>query len=171
MPVNQPGNAIPASHADMVNRTRTFFVPAVGGIDITTPSDYLILGTNPYGWQTVDAERCTIEGFFACPEDFVSGLSVQALVIAQGTGNCYCNLTAKYGPAADTEGAYSVSAGLSARAVAVGDRTLLANIILSSLAKSQFVSLDFTRNADNAGDTVEDIVTVMGFLVSYLADM
>lgn len=161
MPVNNPPGA----------RTRKFFVPAVGGKDTTTPTPNLILNTGSYGWITIDGEDCIVLGFFTCPEDYASGLTVTPVVVAAANGDCYSTGLYSYGTDGEPNAGASTVVAAAAITLAVGDREFIQPGSLSAISKGDVVTCYFEREASNVADTIGNEVWVQGWIVEYTADM
>lgn len=152
--------------AKIANRTRRFMVGPTRREDpVGAGYAYLI-----YGALCENNQNTVIHGWFAVPNDFVSGMTAKAVVIALATGNVYVINTAAYG--ADGENYLTHSAGGTPAAISVSTdlRKVIASISLSSAAIGDLVALEFSRDATNVLDTVSGDVYFMGWLVEYTAD-
>jgi len=152
--------------AKLSDRTRTFFVPAVGGINVTVP------GELPSGMAIVlpDAVQAIGFGSFSVPVDFVSTMTVSAVVTSDSSGYCYASQEANYGAAGEIINKHTASAGVLASEIVAGRRNVINTTALASAAVGDYVNLLLGRFGDDIRDTVNGDVRLMGWLVSYTAD-
>lgn len=154
--------------AKIVNRTRTWLVPAVASYNDTD----LSVGsrTSIYGWYMPDSKTYSLYGGFYCPSDYASTMTVKAVVWPLGTGNIYCTHDAYVG--ANGEAANTHSYSQSATAVAVTETVIneISSLSLTAIATGDYVNLKFQRQGGNASDTVNAVANFIGWLVSYTAD-
>lgn len=160
------------THTQMVNRTRTLFVPGVSAYDTTNlGAETEVTRGASYGWPlTTGTERSVVGNFFT-PSDYVSGMTIVAVVQAGATGNLYGLNTAYIGAAGEAYDTHTdVSAGaVAAIAVTADDLAEIASITASDVAAGDYVSLKFLRD-DHISDTAGTSY-FLGWKVSYTADM
>jgi len=159
------GDGMVLDNTALSSRTRKFFVPAV--------SDEPFNGL--CGYELSPAGTSQAFGYFYVPEDFVSGMSVSALVVVTtaGTGDIYVTLDAYYGAAGEAYSNHSDVTGPTATAgPSVNNRqNAYLSTALSNVAKNDYVRVRFYRQGDDASDTYTQHIFCCGFLVSYTADM
>jgi hypothetical protein len=154
--------------AMMENRTRTLWVPCVSGAEDISAD--IMTHLSAIGWDMPDGEDWFAYGDFYLPSDWVSGLTISAVVLASGTGNCYCSHTAYYGAAGQAYNAHTETSALGTVAVTANQLAAIKVLTPGSLAAGDYVSLQFFRNGAHASDTVGATVYFKGWLVSYTAD-
>lgn len=168
MPIAQP-MPTPVSHTDIANRTRKFFVPCVGGRNTSDSIDLSL--DHSKGWILTDAKICSATGFFTCPEDYVTSLTLTAVVVSDGTGNCRSTPSTYYGTDGEDYNQHDSSAEATNLAVVAGKREFIALISLPLIAKGDVVCAFFTRTGNHGDDTVNAAVQIQGWIVEYTADM
>lgn len=149
--------------ANIANRTRTLFVPAHPYQTATTPYDQ-------WGVQLDDNESQSANGNFAVPSDFVSSMTVSAVVVASGTGNLRWDIEIDYGANGETKATHTADTALAQTAVVTNMRTVLPSVSMSSAAAGDYASIHLFRDGGSPSDTVGDVIFVSGFLVTYTAD-
>lgn len=151
------------------SETTKFVVQAVGGYN-NTIADVLVHRYEK-GLLFSDDHDCDGHGQFTVPENFLSGMSIKA-VIWPGTlanGNVYTTNTAEYGQCAESHAEHSDSDGPTAIAVTATDRNCIQEVTLTNVAAGDLVSLTFRREADDALDTANDDAWFYGWLIEYTA--
>ncbi len=168
------GSMIAASSIEpthIANRTRTFFVPVSSGYieSESTPFDqgYYV----PYrGWYIDINDLTHVAGCFSVPNDFVSGMTVQPIVLSSGAGNLYIYQEARYGAVGET---VSHSDTIANTTYPLTGTLKLENggaaLSLTNVAIGDYVYLVWARDATNPLDTASFMYFV-GWLVSYTAD-
>jgi hypothetical protein len=152
------------------NRTRYVFMPATYGYNTTAGSD-LSRSLGAFGgWDMPDGDTATIIGHFSVPADYASGLSVEAVVIPEGSGNLSCQMFADYGQCGEQYNIHSDATGSSVEAVVSTDWYCVQSLALANEAIADMVYIQFTRYGGAAADTVGADVNGIGFLVTYTAD-
>lgn len=158
----------------IANRTRRFFVQAVGGINVSTSADlpFYIAGATVLGFGIVlpDAVQSVGIGSFAVPADFVSGLTVKAVVASDSSGNCYATQECDYGADGEDVALHTASGGGAPIAIVGGKRNVIASTSLAAAAAGDYVNLRLGRLGGDANDTVNDDVLLSGWEVTYTAD-
>lgn len=146
----------------IVDRTRKFFVQGHGDGDIADNPSW-------QGYETRDGQTDSVRSWFMVPEDFVSGMTVETVVIPAASGNLYAYASCKYSADNELWDTHSNTFALATVAVVQNKREVIMSISLVDAAKNDLVGIEFTRTA-NGDDTIEDVVYVPGFVVSYTAD-
>lgn len=160
------------THAQIINRTRTIFVPATGAQDITTLGAYTTIDhLAPYGRIFPDLSDCAAYGAFYIPSDYASSMTVKAVVQAGSAGNLYGNHIVYSGANGEAYNTHTDTTGLTTAAVTENVIAEIFSVSATSIAAGDYVSLYFTRYGSNASDTITDTVYFKGWLVSYTADM
>lgn len=149
-------------------RTRKFLVPIPIGYDATTDAP-IIQGANP-GIAFADPDSCYGVGQFIVPNDFASGLTVSAVVIAAASGDAYVSSDVVYGALGQAIGTHTAATAIAAVALTADLLTAVCATSLASAAIGDIVGYTFVRDATNVLDTIGDTVLVVGLLVSYTAD-
>lgn len=168
MPVNQPGNAIPASHADMVNRTRYFFVPAIySDRAISTKAN------SSWGMDAPDSVDTWIWGWDAVPADFVGDLSADVIVLATGSGDIRGYLKVTFAGPGDNPDAKAGTVATATVAITGSSQGHILNLTFGAVAvdAGDIVRFQFRRYGTDGLDTLSGDLNVAGVLFSYTADM
>jgi hypothetical protein len=154
------------------DRSRTVMVPAAGGYNVTDTA--AIVHEDARGVTLTDAKHCKAFGQFALPADWISGLSVKAVVYTGGgvTGDFYGDLVVEYGACGEAPDTHSDSVGAGTVAIATASRNnCILQVTPASLAAGDIISFTLERDATNAADTLNSSnVNCAGFLVTYTAD-
>lgn len=161
-----PGGIITAT--EIANRTRKFFV-ACGDAYNTTDATRVI-GTDWRGWEFVDSKICTGWSFWQVPEDFASGMTVQAVVVPLATANIYSEIEVWYGQCGQLFSTHSDTIGLAAVAVTNNFNNCIQAIAVTNAAVGDILRLHFTRDAINVLDTLGVSAYLAGFIIEYTAD-
>lgn len=159
--------------AQIANRTRKFFVPAVVGYNVTdgTPIAISMLYTSVLpGIVLADNKSCLGIGQFTVPQDFASGLTVKALVVATASGNVYGAEDYDYGANGEIYTTHAGTGAFAAEAVTLNFFHVVASLALAAAAVGDFVRIAYVRDATNILDTIGNIVMVLGWEISYTAD-
>lgn len=148
------------------SQTRRFLVPVTGKNTATSAAlaHVTTLGLN----MASGSDSYSAHGFFFVPDDFLSGMSVAALVSSSNSGNAYVDLYAAYGAVGEANNTHEVTVAAAAVAV-TSSRSSICSASLTSAAKGDQVGVMFSRETGHALDTVANLY-VKGFLVSYTAD-
>jgi len=144
--------------AKIPNRTRKFFVRGT------------VNGSYEQGWPMGDNSVISIQGGFMVPLDFVSGMTVTAVVIPLANGNVYSSNEAWYGTCGAAYNATNDVVVTAAVAVTNGNLNCIQPITLSAEAAGDIVSLEYIRTGDDILDTIGDTVYFNGWIVEYTAD-
>jgi len=143
-------------------RTRRFFVPAHGADEEEAWK----------GYKLKDAQTQETFGFTMVPEDFVSDMVVQTVIIPDATGNAMVYFGASYGACAqlwDTHFA-EFNAVNQAIAVTLNQRNCIMSTPLPNAAIGDMINFLTLRDATDPADSVNAIVYCPGWLVTYTAD-
>lgn len=155
---------------EIANRTRTLFVPGTRGWQIAENESNSLQAYAGEGWHAGDGVVTVVYGEFYVPADYVSGLTVEAVIESVGTaGNNYMKLICYYAAEGETWDAANNATGYSAiAAVAELDKVLST---ASSAVAGDFVTCRWERKANDANDTnTAGICHLKGFLATFLAD-
>jgi hypothetical protein len=154
--------------ANITNRTRTFFVQPAQ----VKRTDTNVVGVSQVeGGQMIDGVENDALGYFYCPADYVSGLTVAAAVSPSTTSaNIYCQQEIYYAALGESLGTHSGAFAPAAVAITTGQINLIASVSLSSISAGDYVAMRFIRDASNWADTINNLVYFRGWLVSYTAD-
>lgn len=146
-------------------RTRTFFIPAVGVGDDADDAAW-------QGFTLPDADTSVVYGYGSIPEDFVSTLTVRAVIIPAATGNIFGYFAANYGDCAELWDAHDdeYNAAYQAVAVTINQRNCIMSFALANAGAGDMITLRFNRDAVDIADTINAAAYCPGFLVSYTAD-
>lgn len=149
--------------AKIANRTRTFLVDAFysagGGLVYSN-----------LGQPMADALQTSFYGYFKVPLDYYSDMTVTALVVSQATGNGYFWHNVQHRAIGEAYNTHSVTVGNTAVALTINLVASVMSVSLPDAAVGDTASISFVRYADNALDTINNTVGIMGFLISYTAD-
>ncbi len=154
--------------AMVTNRLRRFFVQVAGGRDSTAAGD--LIHANVQGLTFLDSNNSYGYGQFIIPSDYISGMTIEAVVNPQANGNIYSKNLADYGQCGEAYATHSNSIGLAAVAVTQLERECIQSIALTNAAIWDIVSLTFQRDASNASDTINNTVYFSGWIIEYTAD-
>jgi len=145
------GDAANVAAAGITNRTRKVFIPALSG--------YYSPVYNHHGSKGVamqSAVETSVWGKWRIPEDFVSGLTVKAIVHGDSTGNMRLSGEIQYGGVGESY--YTHSNTYSENTIAIIGAGVLyevASIAIASAAKGDYLKLQLqvvpfrrTRNGD-----------------------
>ena len=159
------------------DRTRTKFVPATHGYNVTDIADIdrdaVQLHTslkNVIGYNCPDSKACIVYGLFRVPEDFASAMTVQAVVVPQASGNIYGDTLMEWSADNEAWGGETASSGSTAHAIVDEQHEELAAVSLANVALGDIVQCYYNRLANLGSDTIGAAVITVGFLVSYTAD-
>ncbi len=153
--------------AKIKNRTRTLFVPCVGGYQAGGTA----LQTGPLGHTLLDAVKSYANGNFYVPADYVSDMTIKTVIVSAAAGNIYCAQYANQGAVGEAYDTHTSSFALAAVSVGSLVYAEIASISVSTVAAGDYVALTFYREADNPLDTTGQDIYLAGWLVSYTADM
>ena len=149
-------------------RTRKFFVLASTFVENNVPA--VGMPTHGYTVNYSDDAPAGVIGFFTVPEDFLSGMSVEAVIAGtDGSGNIRVMVDAQYGSDGESVITHTESTGYSTEAVVIGQFSYMKTLVLASVAKGDMVALVTSRSTTHVDD--DDIaVDMYGWIVSYTAD-
>lgn len=160
---------VTAGAANLVNRSRTLWVPATECYNATDVAYQNQVGR---GWTMIDAKECRTYGTFRCPPDYASTMIVNAIFNPGATGNVRVQLDADYGASGEAYNTHSASQGPDTEAVVNTQIDQMStSISLAAITTADYVLLKFTRDGTDVLDTITNTLYFMGFLVSYIADM
>ena len=157
-------------HTDV---TRDLFIPAYEGHALTG-----VKGTHGY-YSAIDGganlSQPIVYFSIKVPDDFVSFSSLKAVWLSTAvSGNAFWRMQAQYAAAAEAYnthsdgGAYGTTATGGADIINVQEP---ANpLTLASLAKGDYIGIEFSRLGSNAEDTLDANVRFIGLLFTYTAE-
>jgi hypothetical protein len=174
------------THAQMANRTRTLWVPALGA----RWSDYVTPMWTPVGHATAQISGEIYDNYLPCvasamwpvsfygsfviPTDAVS-VSVQALLTSGSAAGSDRNISVRMAAWHKSPGSTipSTSETTPASALELPLATLVASpsLTLTDPAPGELVRLRLIREAENPDGGWTGMIYVFGFLVTYTADM
>ncbi len=125
---------------------------------------------NMAGYTMSNNVETRIGGNFRVPEDFVSGMTVKAIIITPVSGNIQQQNDANHGAAGENYNNHSVTYGPSADALTADQLAETASMSLTNAATGDNVSLMYTRDGGHASDTLGASAWFLGWLVEYTAD-
>ena len=164
------GHAPQLTAAGITDRTRTFFVPVVGGFDATAPTSDLTTFSH-IGIECIDNQESRAFGYGIVPNDFASGMTVTSVIVPNANGNCYGQTMVRYGQCNDFYADHIDDSGImSAVAVTQDANNCIHQVTLANEAIGDILRCSYTRDAVNALDTINNIAHVAGFIVEYTAD-
>jgi len=154
------------------SRTRKFFVPCVQASEDPFEDGDETYYESWYGWILPSATRSWniigAFGRFVVPQDFISDLSVQAIITPLSSGNIYCAHFVEYGaigePASNHEDFYD----WTTISLTASQQNAVANVNVSAVI-DDIVSLAFHRDTKHASDDGYAL-RFHGWLVEYTAE-
>lgn len=159
----------------ITNRTRKFFVSADISLRAGT-STYYMRGTynlddSMAGVPMPDTIDTEVGASFMVPEDFVSGMTVSAVVIAANSGNFFGSMEVYYGePGVDAWDEYSVEQEDQTVAMTAGQPKAILTINMSDAEAGMVASLELNREGAVSSDTINGHCFLQGWVVEYTAD-
>jgi len=153
----------------IANRTRKLFVPVARAYNVTDGIPSAVVNS-PIGYDFEDSHMYSGYGNFYCPVDFVSGMTVKAVVIALGTGNIYCSHDAYHGANGETYATHNPAQAVQAVAATANQYAEIQSLALSGMAAGDHVCLFWQRQGAHANDTISNSVLLQGWIVEYTAD-
>jgi len=148
--------------AKIPNRTRKFLVPPLSSDDDQAYSNL--------GLILVDGVSDSANGAFYVPSDFVSGMTVKAVLLAPSSGNIYSFNGAYHGAVGEDHNAHFVVENYAAVALTLNQRAEIQTLTLNDIAAGDYVTLTYIRNAASASDTINNYAHITGWIVEYTAD-
>lgn len=157
--------------AKRANRSREIFVPIQDNWDSDNNNRYAWIPQG-FGFKLPDAKEVSAFSGFYCPEDFVSGMTAKPVVYCagSGSGNIYYEIDIEHGKVGENFTNHTVATGFLTQSVTKAQITELPSVSLPSVAKNDYITLEFARNAINAADTLNADVAISGWLIQYTAD-
>ena len=158
--------------AMVTDRTRSFLVQAASGYryDPATTS-YPLHRYSERGWPLPDGIDVGIcQGNFYLPNDYVSNMTVTAVVEARGTGNVRVSGGAAYGAVGESSATHNDNFASATLAVVNAQINEIWSVNINNANPGDYFSLDFLRDADHIDDTLAADLWFMGWRVTYTAD-
>jgi len=157
-------------HTDV---TRDLFIPAAEGL--------IAKGTAVtfYRWAVVEGgvnlQEPWVNVTFKAPPDFVSYQKLEAVWVSHaGAGNIYWRFRTNYAACGEDRRAHEEDTAFGVTATGgfgiINCQEPEDPLTMAGLAKGDFIGLYFQRMGDNALDTIDDVVYLYGFLLTYTAD-
>ena len=154
--------------SDHTNVTRTLFYSASEAYSYT--GSRATFGSL-YVWEFANAVETNLKWNITCPSDFASSLYASVIwTAAGGSGNIYGRVSSGYGAIGETY--YNHSNSSSYRTAATTGSwhyNETDSLSMSYLALGDFMGMQFSRDATDASDTLEETIYVVGLLLSYTA--
>lgn len=148
--------------AKIANRTRKLFIPAA-----SATGSPLVGATGTI--LTADATEGSY-GALVIPSDFVSDMTVKAVVVGGATGNAVLNHSAVYGAAGQAYNTHTDTLAVQVVALTVNLLTEVLTLTLSAEAAGDFIHLTLARSGTHPSDTLAGSVSHLGWLIEYTAD-
>lgn len=150
--------------AKIANRTRTFLVPP--SVDVVGAGSGQ---GSALGILMTDAVTSVMTGMFRVPPDFVSSMTIKAVVEPAAAGNVYSSNTEYHRAAGE---AYSThTSAVASAAVAITQVVCeIQTLTLSDVAVGDYFTLQYVRTGGDGLDSINDSVGFLGWLISYTAD-
>lgn len=153
----------------ILNRTRRFFVCAYNGYNVTD-DEQTFVNFMPPGLYWPDSKYFTVTATFIVPDDYASGLNVEAVVVPWAAGNLRAFSSYGYGQCGE---AWDTNiGGLDWQTVAVTHREyncIMAETMPGSTV-GDIVTCHFRRDGLAISDTINAAVYFLGWIVEYTAD-
>ena len=152
----------------IANRTRKIFVPAKTAK--AHPSTFVAQESTQ---GVVMADGITTYSYFnfQVPVDFVSGMTIKAVVVPGASGDMYSYIQGWYAAVGESAtGTHSFVTTPAAIAVTGSYINEICSVSLPSASAGDYVQMEFVRNGGQASDTVNAIVYIVGIIVEYTAD-
>lgn len=146
--------------AKIANRTRVLIVPAIN-ITGNQGTNYVIL---------VDGVSDSVNGIFRVPSDYVSGMTIKAVLQATASGNIYSTNVAYYAADGESYNASNVTVGPAAVALTIDDIDEIQSLNMAGVALGDYINLYFSRYGGDGNDTINANVLFFGWVVEYTAD-
>lgn len=159
MPI--PGNKVGSK------KVKEFFIAPFGKDAVNTI--YSEIGD--YGGAALrDGQNDSLKMPGKVPDDFLSLLSVHAVIVPGATGNLYCGTTTDIATEGEDYNIHSSSKALAAYAATVS-KILKIDITsaLTLLERGDFFGVTFRRDASDPLDTSSANATFIGLVIKYVA--
>ncbi len=155
--------------AKIANRTRTFFVPAISGLELVFSA---ALAPTQAGIEMADGTQIHAFGFFSCPADYQSGMTVAAVFTALATGNARISQEFDYGAVGEVFNTHvsGLQTTFATKAMTLNQYAVATPTSLSSVAIGDYVQCLAGRDGGDSLDTIGTNVYCLGFQVAYTAD-
>ncbi len=162
------------THASLVDRARSFFVPVNSAYNLGTSA--AIVRSSYQGWPLPDGVTSAAFADFILPTGFVAdgNLSIQAVFSANATGNVVVETYVGYGAVTEIyrNSTATTGAGGTVWAVdALGTQVATTAPLMADAAAGDIVHIYFRRYGAHASDTLTDDLFISGFVVTMTMDM
>lgn len=153
--------ALDPTGTEAAQRTRKLFIPAIPISPTVAAADGAILN---------DAAVDAAYGALTLPPDFVSGMTVKAVVVGSLTGTAVLTNRVYYAAAGQNRHTHTQQLLDQPTALTMSLVTEVLPITLSDVAAGDHIRLIFYRDGTNGSDTIAAPVYFYGWLVEYTAD-
>lgn len=170
------GDGATISAAAIANRTRSFFVSVEYTLRVGSATEHhrgdQVLADHIAGaplYDTVDSET---GASFIVPKDFVSNLTVEAICVTGNAGNINCSMDIVFGNynGGENWNVHNVTIEDQIVAMSANRNKAVLSLALSDAAIDDVCSVEFNRDASLGSDTINSVVFLQGFRVTYTAD-
>jgi len=148
--------------------TQYLFVPAEAGFNVSLGATIPVTGH--HGGVKVEMlanQWSTAYGRFTTPGNYQSTAVVQAVFMTEAPGNIYARNLAHIGTCGIAPATVIDSNAFAAEAAAFYVHVCVRSLNLSTLSQGDIIMLWFSRQGNNANDTLTNPVDFYGWLVSY----
>ncbi len=148
--------------AKIADKSRDVFIPA--GYEVFAD------GVGADGIPMPDAAVSSVIGQWRVPLDFVSGLSITAMMISGATGNIYGNPFFGYGTPPESNSFHNDSIAYATAALTIDNLYEGFAVALTDASVGDIVKCVFNRDATGGDDTITGTVNFIGWFATYTAD-
>ena len=151
--------------------TKRFFVETNGGCDTSVPAAKVAGGDDLNGLELTDTHIVSGYGDFAVPNNYIDAASLKAVVQPLGTGFIYSYNQVYFSECGED---WSLNtdrepgAGYAQVAITDGKRECIQELDMIGVTIGDLVSCKFSRNSNDANDTIDANVQLYGWLFEYL---
>ncbi len=157
--------------AKIANRTRKFFVPCVGGWN--TQDGVVLVSNSPsglQGFELLDLKTSHCYGRFLVPQNFVSGMTITAIVNTVNSGNIESMNSAYYGACGEIYTTHNIVVGPAAVAIVNTAQNCIQALTPAAEAVDDIMNLEYRRDGNAVNDSLAGIAYFPGWIVEYTAD-
>lgn len=122
------------------------------------------------GFELADDKLCRAYGDYIVPEDFASSMEVFAVIRPAASGNIVSLGAISYGLCGEAYTLNSDAYAQAARAVTVNDNNCHSMGVLTAVTKNDILTISYNRLGSDVLDTINDVVRIPGFYVTYVPD-
>lgn len=155
--------------------TKYLWTPALGGYN-ETDGNGIIAGDDALDERYIvslpDNKEARAVGSFIVPQDFISDMSVFAVVVPAGTGNVELlesDTRVRYGACGENFANHSVDLGVGVSIIAVTqfERECIAELSMSNASAGDMATVQIYRNGNSVNDTIGGTIGVNGWRIEY----